>query len=151
MSRLTEWTKYLNTNFRVGIQICQRDDAEWLGITSLDAGTYWAKGCYEPSTQCIKLVVECTPNTAHFKTLIHEFGHFLCHTGQISYKDNPWVKRYFRQVPKDWLLSYPRWAREEEIIVESLARWALDFETDGGVNKGFKDFLIKLGGAEPPF
>jgi hypothetical protein len=86
-----------------------------------------------------------------FEVLIHEFGHHLIYCGKLTYKDNIFVRKYFRKIHKKWIETYFPWEREEEVIVQCLAFWALDWGDNYEVNKGFKDFLIDLGGAPPPF
>lgn len=63
---------------------------------------------------------------APIKTLYHEFGHHLVYEGLLSLKGNQFVRDYFKQVPKDWLKTYNRWEREEEMVVECFALWCLD-------------------------
>lgn len=150
MARLFDWTKYLSSNFGVTIHLCDGEDVQWLRSSRLRADID-ANGFYQPDEWAIKLLIKGKPTGNHFKTLIHEFGHHLCHTGRMGYKDNPWVRRYFRSISKEWVLSYPQWEREEEVVVESFARWALDWDEGMEVNKEFKDFLMSLGGPEPPF
>lgn len=146
MSRFDIWADYISDNF-CAVRTCTSED--WK--ESYNAFSDTAKGLYIYWEPAILIRVDGTHTINHFKTLLHELGHHLVREGFISYKDNWWVRHYFKQIPKEWILNYPSWEREEEVIVESFARWGLDFTADKEVNKGFKDFLISIGAAPPPF
>jgi hypothetical protein len=90
------------------------------------------RGHYTPG---VCLISDSAPE----KTLWHELGHHLINEGYLSLKGpHVFVKNYFKKVDKDWLYSYNRWEREEEVIVESFALWAIDKPEE------FKAYLYSL-------
>lgn len=149
MSRLTEWTEYLSS-FGLETRFVQEDSGDWSRVVFYSGGVN-PHGAYFPGEGLAIIQSSLWGTRGGLKTLVHEFGHHLVHTGKLSLKGNTFIRPYFRDIPKEWILHYSKWSREEEVVVDCLARWAIDLEEDKGVNKGFKDFLIQLGGAPPPF
>jgi hypothetical protein len=95
-------------------------------------------------------------NTQGFQVLVHEFGHHLAWTDFFGmYGDwantQHFIQKYRKKVPVDWLKSYSREERQEELTVQCFALWATDWGPDYEVNKGFKDFLKWNGAPPPPF
>jgi hypothetical protein len=151
MSRFPEWTAYLRHNFGLETRFVTEDSGDWARAMfhcSIDK----FNGVYFPGENLALINYARYGTGQGFRTLIHEFGHHLCHIGKLTYKDNAFVRKYFREVEfKRRFQAYDKWALEEEMIVDCLAQWAVDWGDQYEVNKGFKDFLVSLGGQPPPF
>jgi hypothetical protein len=149
MSRLSIWTEYLSNEFGLTAKFVDPNSSYWCKTP------YWSGnipfGVYIRGENLALIRKELWGKGKGFEVLIHEFGHHLVHHKQLTYKANLFVADYFRKVSRPWLLSYNQRDREEEMIVQCLALWALDWGDNYEVNKGFKDFLISLGASPPPF
>ncbi len=140
MERFRGWHYWLEDNFGVNIYVIDRNDELEYGTARKFLGDQEINGSFHaPNTIYIVRKESAVSMT---KTLFHEFGHYLVYHGFLSLKGNDFVRKYFRQVPKAWIASYSRWKREEEVVVDCFARWALDLEADRSLNAGFKQYLL---------
>jgi hypothetical protein len=150
-NRCYEWSQYLQNNFNLSIRWITPDSGDWARARFHCSLEEW-NGMYFPGEHLIFINHARYGTGRGFRTMIHELGHHLCHTGKLTYKGNAFVRRYFREVDfKVRFHAYDKWALEEEMIVDCLAQWAVDWGDNYEVNKGFKDFLASLCGNPPPF
>jgi hypothetical protein len=161
MSKLYDWSEYLQSEFGLEVRFADFESEDWSKVLYYHEGEnpQGPMGMYFPGQSLTIIRYELWGKLRGFKTLVHEFGHHLCYLGKLGYKDNQFVKDFWKEVPKSWLLQYAPYKRQEEMVVDCLARWAAkEAENEslyedllGGYDNAFKDFLISLGASPPPF
>lgn len=144
MQRLKAWSEWLTKQFDLEITTITPNHEATAKLRYFH-GTDLAKvrGLFVSGTHNI-YIVDTQDERRMLTTLFHEFGHALVEWGFLSFRNQPFVRKYWRNVSRRWLLSYPAWEREEELVVQCFALWALDLTDEGAVNPEFKSFVLSV-------
>lgn len=131
-SQLQQWKQFFEYQLKASITIVEPDSEEYNTLKSFGVVNDHLNGCIHNYQ---KVIVVRHDTEQALKTLIHESCHVLYYKGLLT-KANKWYLPSWK-----WLKNYPPSERAEESIVESTARWAVDFEADGSINQYFKNWL----------
>jgi len=157
MSRLIEWSAYLQESFGLESRFVTEDSGDWARALYHSSGGN-PLGVYAAGENLTIIKSALWGKAEGFEVLIHELGHHLVYNEYFGYpgdwlNTDYFVKKYWRKVDKHWLKLYEQDKRREEMTVQCFALWAMDWGDQFEVNKGFKDFLIWIneGASPPPF